>query len=188
MTIAQISKRNAHPRSKQRGISMLEIGVGLIIMAGLAYVVFNAFENNSRRSEIQNNTNYITTIAADLKKKFGINNQYGSVTTNVLVRSRTIPQELHNTAVAGTALNTYGGNITAAVSTLTVANDSVTLTWATVPSRQCFDLVVGTQGVARRVQVAGTDVKPTDGALNLATLTTQCESADTVDIAYFVGR
>lgn len=173
-------------KGKQRGFSMLEIGVALIVIAGAAYAVFNAFENNSRRASIQDNTNAITQISADIKKKFGLNNQYAGVTTAVLVNSRTIPQEMRTGA--GTANNTYGGAITAAVQTLTVANDGLRLTWPRVPTSECMDLVTGTQQVARRVRVAGTDVKPLDGALNQTTLSTQCESAAVVTVDYDIGR
>ena len=51
-----------------------------------------------------------------------------------------------------------------------------------------MNIVNGTHGMARQVQVDTTDVKPLDGTVQLGALTTQCTGRDTVTIAWTIGR
>ena len=172
----------------QKGVTMIELSIVLVIAGLLAAAVFLAFQSNARRVSVGDNTALITETAAELKKKFGLTNQYGAVTTALAVQSRAIPDQLRIPTTA-TAQNGYGGLITVAPATLTQANDAALLTWSSVKQSECIDLVIGTSDTARRIEVpAGTAVKPTDGVLNLATLATQCELAANTDIVFAVGR
>lgn len=171
---------------KQRGLTMVEAGVVLIIGGAILLGVLYAFQANNRRVSVTSNSNYITQISSDLKAKYGGPNQYANVTTALLVQGQLIPAELASSAT--TAQNAYGGNVTAAPVTLTVANDAVTLTWGSVPSSECVDLVNNTAAAARRVTVGATIVKPTDGVLNTVTLGTACTAAATVNVLLDVGR
>lgn len=178
--------RKAAPRRTQAGLTMVEAGVVLILLAGLTYFAYNLFSSGQRRNQVRENVSVVTDLAAAVKQKFGYTNRYGAVNTALLVQSNTIPPELH--ASTTTAINSYGGAITGAPATLVSANDAVRLTWANVPKDQCMDFVVGAENVARRVRVAGTDVKPNNGALNLRTLSTQCASATAVTVDFDIGR
>ena len=172
----------------QRGFAILELTIAIILVSLLSAAAIFGYQANQRRTDMRDNSQAITETAAELQKKFGMNNQYGAVTTAIAVQSRAIPQQLRVTGT-NTAQNSYGGLVTAAPSTLTSANDSVALTWPNVPQSQCVDLVQATHQTARRVQVAGVVVKATDTAQPVvATLATQCESADRVDIIYDIGR
>lgn len=172
----------------QRGVTVVELTIVLIVGALLAAAAVFGFQTNQRRNEIKDNTTAIIEISAELQRKFGINNQYGAVTTAIAVQSRSIPQYMRVTGT-DTANNSYGGAITAAPVTLTTTNDAIALTWSNVPQSQCVDLVLGAQNMARRIRVAGTAVKATDTAQTVAaTLATQCETADRVDIIFDVGR
>jgi prepilin-type N-terminal cleavage/methylation domain-containing protein len=176
-----------HGARKQRGMSMLELSVVLVVVALIGAAVYAGLQSNSRRVELQDNQNLVTEISAELQKKFGKTNTYGAVTTALAVQSRAIPDQLRIPGTT-TAQNSYGGAITVTPVTLTQVNDAALVTWNNVPQAQCMDLVIGTERGARRVQVAGAVVKPTDGALAVATLAAQCESAGTVAVAYSVGR
>lgn len=176
-------------RASQRGISMVELSVVLVVVALISAAVFFGLQANARRIEVQDNTSQITEIAAELKKNFGRNNQYGVLTTALAVQSRAIPEQLRVTAT--TAQNSYGGLVTTVVSpaaTCTLAGACADLLWPSVPQNQCMDLVIGTSNVARVVDVGGTAVKVLDGQLNMATLATQCEAAASTAITYSVGR
>lgn len=178
----------AHRGSKrQRGMTLIEITIVMIIAALVATAAVFGFQNLQRRNEIQDNVSQIVEIAADLQRKFGVNNQYGAVTTAVGVRSRTIPSQLR---VPGTdtAANSYGGAITLTAATITATNDVVQLSWGNVPQSQCVDLVIATSNVARRISVAGTVVKADGAALVPATLIAQCETALRVAVLYEIGR
>lgn len=179
--------QNRQTRRKQAGLSMVELAIALVIVAILAGAAYFGFQANSRRAAVADNVSQITSIAGDLQKYFGRQNQYGALTTALAVTSRVVPEQLR---VPGTqtAQNSYGGAITFAPQTLTTANDAARVTWPTVPQAQCSDLVVGVSNAARQITVAGVVVKPTDGALNLATLSTQCESALAVAVLLDIGR
>lgn len=172
---------------RQRGMSLIEITIVMIVAALVATAAVFGFQNLQRRNEVQDNVTQIVEIGAELQRKFGVNNQYGAVTTAVGVRSRTIPPQLR-VGTTDTATNSYGGLITLAAGTITVTNDVVQLAWNNVPQSQCVDLVIATSNVARRISVAGTVVKADGAPLNAATLIAQCESALRVVLLYEIGR
>lgn len=167
---------------------MLELSIVLVLVSVVAFAAFVGYQRNARRVSVKDNTSLITETSAELKKKFGMTNNYGNVTTALAVQSRAIPEELRIPGT-NTAQNSYGGLITAVPATLTQPNDAVQLDWNLVKQAECIDLVIGVNDVARRIEVpAGTAVKATDGMLNLATLATQCELAANTAIVLFIGR
>jgi prepilin-type N-terminal cleavage/methylation domain-containing protein len=181
------SKSTQLARRRQRGLTMVELSVVLVIAALLIAAVFTALRSNQRRVELRDNQAMITQIVADLQGKFGRTGQYANTTLALAVQSRSIPEELR-IAGTNTAQNGYGGLIALAPATCTVANDCLDLTWAQVPQAQCMDLVIGTQNVARRISVNAVVVKALDGALDLGALATNCEAAGVVPVLYAVGR
>ena len=170
----------------QKGVTMIELSVVLVVGALLAAAVFFGLQANQRRVEVSDNTTAVTEIISSIKKTFGRANQYGVMTTALAVQSRAIPDNLRLTAA--TAQNSYGGAIAIAPVVCVAANDCASIMWPSVPQSQCMDLVIGTQAGARLIQVAAVTVKPLDGALNVATLATQCELANTALIEWRVGR
>lgn len=174
-------------RAAQRGITILEATVVLIIAAILAAVVYKQFIRNSAKNDTTENIAVLADIASNLQSQYGRQNQYAAITTAVAVQSQVIPKDLRDGA-ANTATNAFGGAITVAPASLTGPNDSATLTWPNVTNDSCNGIVAGTQSLARRITVAGTVVKPTDGALDPAALATRCDSAPRVTIVYDIGR
>jgi len=57
-----------------------------------------------------------------------------------------------------------------------------------VPASQCTQLINGAQSLARRITIGSTDVKPLDGAIDVARVNTQCTSATSVAIDFVFGR
>lgn len=176
----------AHQRRMQKGYSMVELTVVLVVISLIGAAVFFGLQSNARRVEVGDNGSQVLEIMAELKKKFGRNNQYGMMTTALAVQSRAIPEQLRVTPT--TAQNSYGGPITVAAATCVTPNDCATITWPGVPQAQCMDFVIGTQAGARTVNVGGTIVKPLDLALNMATLATQCEAAATAPVVFTISR
>ncbi len=171
---------------RQKGVTMIELSVVLVVGALLAAAVFFGLQSNQRRVELSDNTAAITEIISSLKKNFGRANQYATMTTALAVQSRAIPDNLRLTAT--TAQNSYGGAITVGPVACVAVNDCASLLWPSVPRAQCMDLVIGTQAGARLIMVAAVVVKPLDGALNIVTLATQCELANTANIVWRIGR
>lgn len=173
-------------RMSQRGFGLVELSLVLIVVAIAMYAGYMAFASNSRSVELQANTGAVTTTAAELQKKFGKTNKYASVTTALSVRSRAISEDLRIPST-DTAQNSYGGAITTAPANCSGTADCVDLVWSNVPEDQCIDIVVGTERVARAVNVGTTAVKPLDGTLDMAALSAQCNSG-AVNVTYRIGR
>lgn len=178
--------RMASRRGTQGGMSMIELSVVLVVVALISAAVFFGLQSNTRRIETQDNIAALTEISAEIKKKFGRANQYGIMTTALAVQSRAVPEQLRLTST--TAQNSYGGAITIAPATCIAANDCGDITWPSIPQAQCMDVVIGSQAGARRITVGGVVVKALDAQLNIATLATQCEAANTADMVFTVGR
>jgi prepilin-type N-terminal cleavage/methylation domain-containing protein len=175
----------------QRGMSLLEMSLVMIVIAVMAGAGFLLYSDIMHNISSNNNTEKITQIAASLKKNFGAQNLYSSITTSIAVTNNIIPQDLvTNSASPWTAGNSYGGSITIVPNSsgLTTANDSATLTWPSVPNEECTDVVNGTSAVARKIVVGSTTVKATDSSLSQTSLATACDAASTSTIVYYVGR
>lgn len=174
-------------RNAQRGVTIIEAMIVLIIAAILATVAYKFFGRTSAKNDTTENISVLADIASNLQSQYGRQNQYASITTAIAVQSQVIPKDLRD-GTANTATNSFGGAIALAPASLTGPNDAATLTWPNVTNDSCNGIVAGTQGLARRITVAGTVVKPTDGALDTAALAQRCDSAARVTIVYDIGR
>lgn len=181
------TRRTGRTQATQRGISIMSVLLGLVIAALVAVVAFNQFSDAQRKTRIEAATGDISAIISEAQKTYGAANQYGAVTTAIAVQGGVVPTRLR-VAGTNTAQNKYNGAITLAPATITTANDSLALGYANVRREDCQDLVIAVEPQTRGITVAGTDVKANDGALVLATLGTQCDSAANVDLIFRFGR
>lgn len=184
----KFSNINSKKQNKKQGGFVLEgmtlvmLIVAILVVAGIAWYL-----QSLRSSSVNNNTSELISISATAKKKYGIANQYSNVTTAIAVTGQVIPIWLRD-GTATTATNSFGGAITVTPATLTGADDALNVAWPNVPKSQCSDIVNGLGASARRIQVAGVDVKATDAVMNIATVETQCDSADALLLNVYVGR
>lgn len=187
-----VSKPLAYAKRKkqQLGAFSLELGLVLLVIAILVAAAVVYYRDNVRKTSINENVAALQYIGSNARVKYGKANLYAQATTANTVRSQVIPKDLRDGG-ANTATNPFGAVIATAPATLTGVNDSMVTTWGNIPAGQCSDIISGAQGEFRRVQVAAVDVKPTDAAINLTTLETQCESAGlngVVMAQFWVGR
>jgi hypothetical protein len=173
--------------SAQRGFLSLEAGLVLLVVALAIVAAVIYYRDNLRRTSINTNVTQMLATAGAARSTFGQANRYADVTTAIAVSANVIPSTLRS-GTDQAATNIFGGTIEAAPAQLTTAADVLRIEWPNVPAGQCIEIAMGIQGELRRLDIAGTTVKPTDAPLNLATTTTACESAGTVEIAMFVGR
>lgn len=192
---------------RQRGITIVEVSIGLIIAAILAAAAYVAFENNNRRNAVKSNVNTLTEMGAELKTKFGRTNRYGQVNTEVAIQSSTVPPDLRDEgAVPPTAANTYGGQILVLPTQVQTPNDAVQVVWDNVPTDQCVDLVVGVEPAVREIFIqnpatggiaaAGgvSAIKDESGPiveLDVGQLAADCEAQATdgqVEVVFVFGR
>jgi prepilin-type N-terminal cleavage/methylation domain-containing protein len=188
-----LTSTTLNSRRQQRGITLIEVSIGLIIAAIIAAAAFIAFQNNSRRSEVRESVATITATLAEVQQKFGRTNGYVGMTRATVLESGTIE-----------AVNTYSGNIcvngilnvngladpAACVdgqASAAVANDArnaALVTWTNVPLDQCLDIVTGTMQGATTVWVGATEIARNGQLLANAT----CGNVDPVAAVDWVVR
>jgi hypothetical protein len=172
-------------RRRQHGnalvFSMLGLVIGGIVLAlGISY-----YQNAQTNAQVQGTISEISAIIGGAQQNYG---QYGyaGLTTAVAVGSRVIP-DTRADAGGATATNSYSGAISLVDNSATTPS-TAKLTYANVPAAQCTQLVNGAQSLARRVTIGTTDVKPLDGAIDVARVNAQCTSAGNVAIDFVFGR
>lgn len=186
----KVQNKNRMPRKSlrsQAGDFIVSLSIALIILAVISIVAFIAFRDDTRKNEMTVTVQNVIKTAGLLRANFGVNNNYGVVTTAVAVQARAIPESQRITGTT-TAQNSYGGAVTVTPATLTQANDAVALSYMNIPSHSCAEIVIGSQHQARRIAVGGTVIKPTDAALNMAALTAACDTGAPVEVIWTVGR
>jgi prepilin-type N-terminal cleavage/methylation domain-containing protein len=175
-------------RMAQRGLSMLEISLVMIVIAIVLVAVYVGFQQNQRRAEINENVAAITQIISTAQARFGKTGGYTGLSTAIAVQSRLIPDNLRITG-GNTAQNSYGGLITVAPVTCVQTGDCLELQWTRTPSSQCAEIVMAVVNSVRRVHLPpNTNIKALDGALTVASLGTQCDSAANIDLVFTIGR
>lgn len=189
-----LSSTTLNTRRQQRGITLIEVSIGLIIAAIIAAAAFIAFQNNARRSETQDNIKVITEYIAETKQKFGLTTGYtaGDFRAQAF-QAGVLP-------VAAPA-NSYGG----VIALNGINANSAVMTWPSVEEDQCLDIVLNAQdgvlaigSVDGAAITAGTAVPTADaarvhvsanGPLTAAEATALCQSAtDVVSLEFYFGR
>lgn len=171
----------------ENGFLSLEAGLVLLVVALAIVSAVMFYRDNLRKTSINTNVNQILATAGAARSVFGQANQYGQVTTAIAVSSNIIPSTLRN-GNSQTATNNFGGEISVVPTNLSGTSDGLKITWPNVPSNQCIEIVMGVHAELRKLQVAGTDIKPLDSNLNIANTSSQCESSGHVALDLFVGR
>lgn len=171
----------------ENGFLSLEAGLVLLVVALAIVSAVMYYRDNLRKTSINTNVNQILATAGAARSVFGQANQYGQVTTAIAVAANIIPSTLRN-GNSQTATNHFGGEISIVPANLSGTFDGLKITWPNVPSNQCIEIVMGVHAELRKLQVAGTDIKPLDSSLNIANTSSQCESSSHVALDLFVGR
>ena len=173
------------PRCRQHGNALVFTMLGLVIGGIVLALGISYYQNAQTNAQVQGTISEISAIIGGAQQNYG---QYGyaGLTTAVAVGSRVIPDTRADTGGA-TATNSYSGAITLVDNSATTPS-TAKLTYANVPASQCTQLVNGAQSLARRVTIGTTDVKPLDGAIDVARVNAQCTSAGNVAIDFVFGR
>ncbi|MDZ4048695.1 MAG: type 4 pilus major pilin [Limnobacter sp.] len=181
-----ITSHTLNARRKQSGITLIEVSIGLIIAAIVAAAAFIAFQNNARRTEVQDNIKLITEVISESKQKVGSTSGYTGFDEDVAAQLAILKVD-----GAGNPLpNSYNGAIVIAE----VDANNATLTWSGVEGDQCSDIALAVSNGVNSIQgtiggTAGTAVTVVNGQITLADAATICGTGDeAVDIAMTFGR
>lgn len=180
-----MTSHTLNARRKQSGITLIEVSIGLIIAAIIAAAAFIAFQNNARRTEVQDNIKLITEVISETKQKVGSTSGYTGL-TNAVAGQLAI---LKNVDAAGDALNSYDG----AIEIVGVDDNNASLTWSEIEGDQCTDIMLAVANGVIGVAADPAAVVPAETTLNgeftLAQTTTICGDGDApVDLVMFFGR
>jgi hypothetical protein len=178
------SRRNA-VRRNQRGNALVFTLLALVIGAIVVAVGVEQYTESERSASIGSVVTEVAAIIGNAKANDG-QLGYTGLTTAIAVGGGTIPRNRANPGNT-TASNKFSGAITLVDNNASVVG-TANLSYANVTSDQCKEIVMGTQSLARQIQVNGTDVKPLDGAVVPATLANQCLVAANVAISWIIGR
>jgi hypothetical protein len=178
------TNRSIVGRRGQRGNALIFTLLAFVIGAIVIAVGIEQYQQSERASSIQSVVAEVSSIIGNAKANDG-QLSYVGLTTSIAVGGGTIPR--NRATSSSTAANKFSGVITL-VDNNGATTGTANLSYANVPSDQCKEIVMGTQALAREVQVGGNDVKPLDGFVNPAGLNTQCLSANMVTISWIIGR
>ncbi|MEQ6436339.1 type 4 pilus major pilin [Comamonas sp. w2-DMI] len=174
-------------RRNQGGWSIVQVMFGLLVAGMFLYVAVSQYQDSTKKARIEAATQEFIQMVGTAQKTYGYANLYGQVTTAIAVQGGIVPEHRRNTG-ANTANNNYNGAITFAPATINTANDGLSITFANVKGTDCQQLVQNTESITRQVFVGATQVKPTDAAVNLASLSSTCDATATVDVRWVIGR
>lgn len=190
-----------HQAKAQKGITLIEVSIGLLIAAVVAAAAFVAFQSNSRRQEVQENVAEVSVQIGEAQQKYGRTVNYDGVTTALAIDSGTLEE-----------LNSYGGlvcltgadnfsatdGLPTALSGITACptTDSATapantnvvvLQWLDVPEDQCIDLVTATLDGSRDVYVGTTAIRDA-GVNDVAAMQTACTAANLTTVSWVIEQ
>jgi len=179
-----ITSHTLNARRKQSGITLIEVSIGLIIAAIVAAAAFIAFQNNARRTEVQDNIKQITEVISETKQKVGTTSGYTGLDNAVAGQLAIL-----NVDATGAALNSYDGAVTIAG----LNDNDARLVWSDVEGDQCTDIMLAVANGVAGVAVDPTATAPTEltlnGEFNLTQTTDICGTGDApVDLVMFFGR
>jgi len=168
-----------------RGFTLIELLIALAIGAGLLFAVFVVVGKVQSKALTKEAAENLNLMVADTRAKFKSQGNFTGVSPQVLINNRIPPQQM----ISGTNIvSPWNTNIAVAPVTINNPNDAVRFTYTGVPSEDCSNFVQAAEGSFGRVTVAGTVVKNLYAnpvvPLNIATLGTQCASAQTVTINF----
>lgn len=180
-------KQRQFGKKQQFGASVVQVLLGLVISAFVLLVSYQIYSDSQGKTRVEKATNEIITLISEAQKVYGGNDLYGSVTTAVAVKGGVVPPRMR---IAGTdtAQNGYNGAITYTPTTVTTANDALTLSYAAVRPEDCQKIMTTIDSLTIGMAVGATDVKANGGALNVATLATECDAAAPVTLNLRFGR
>lgn len=116
--------------SRQAGLTLIEAGLVLLVVAIVVIGVISLFRNTNSSAQVQTENSNLQAIVAGVKEMYGTSRDYGTAAmTGALVTNRAVPQPM---IVGGNLQNAWDGSVTVVGSSSTF-----TITYPNVPRKQC---------------------------------------------------
>lgn len=168
---AQLAQKIAS--TKQRGYSMIEIAIGTVIVGLLLAVTISYVRGIIADNRANDELKEIPLVQSRLTKMYANRADFATITTAVAISNNVFPPER---VTSPTVLNNrFGGAITIAPATTTVANDSVAMTYTGMGESECKSIIPQLENSMTRIMVGSTAVKASATAdVDFAALGTAC--------------
>jgi len=163
--------------TKQRGYTNIQLAIGMIVavlillgsIAGYKYI---------DQSKVNNELTILTDLKAATTRYGQFTGTFTSsnMTTAILTGLNFFPNN--------STTNQWGGTISAAVGTTSVAGDSIDFTFTNVPTYACKELGTKVDNIASIVTIGSTKTKAAGAASTPLSVTTACATGDNNTIIY----
>jgi type II secretory pathway pseudopilin PulG len=143
---------------RQKGYSMVEIGLALVIITLLGVGTITYFSNNTSAAQANQLGNDLSTLMGKVKGSYSGN--YSAVTNAKLDTGgffSALPSLNNNAGVVSTNLG--GGTLTVSPGTVTTANDSVKYVITQMPDASCLPIVTALSKTATTLSIGANVVK-----------------------------
>lgn len=172
----------------QRGLSFVEIVIGMAIVLLIAGAVIAIWQKGLPKLYGTMESSQLTQTFSGLRDTFHDFPDFAQLNDAMVISNSIVGRDM----VSGTSIiNRWNQPLTFAP-TAHPANASQTNGAAaitdTVPSRVCAVIGKNLSADVLTLTVAGTQVKPFTGTVDLATLGTQCNSATYVPMIFVIGK
>jgi Tfp pilus assembly protein PilE len=156
---------NPFRAGRSKGITLVEVAIGLTISALVLAVSYSAAQSGFRRNEITANADSIVEIVTAARAAYGQRGLFNQLNTQLALQSGLFPhQYLRTTQVGNDAVNSYGAPI--ALEAFDVSNSFAYLRFEGVPADQCMPLVMAVSDIMQGIAVTriGVTAKPGSNA------------------------
>lgn len=165
---------------KQRGYSMIEIAIGTVIVGLLLAVTISYVRGIIADNRANDELKELPLVQSRLVKLYSNRPDFSGLTTTLAIANNVYPPER---VTSPTVLNNrFGGTITVAPATGSVANDSVLLTYTGVGASECKSIIPQLEQSMQKIDVGATNVKAIGSPVDLSLVGSSC--VDGVTIKY----
>lgn len=190
-TLAQpAAMPTATKKGRQRGFTLIELGIVLTIVAILALFAVPKVRGFIISGKVKPSAEELTAAVSRVRSAAGTGNpSYGSMTTAVL--SKAMQNRTNSYTADGTTIThkigASAGSVAVAVDTIDTASDAFKVTFSSVNSAACPDLAIAMSG-AEKILIGTTTVKASASAtIDGATAQGACVDGDS-NTFYFTFR
>lgn len=159
---------------QQKGFTVLELGMVLVLVALIMVPMFNRFMDSRDKDLAKAEVDLWTAISSNAQDKYALEPDYTGVTHTTMKGLDIFPA----TMLSGTSIiNKAKGTVTCAAVDVTATKDGLECTSTNYPKTMCNAVAVKLATVMRKVSVGTTVVKAADVGTDMTAMSTACAAS-----------
>ncbi len=177
-------RKNRQQLKKQKGLTLIELMVGIVAIGVLVFLVLSGYERFQTRADVKQHVQDLIELSTGIENAFmTVENSYANVAQASVVGARLIPSHMLR---AGIPYNPWGGAMDFATATVNNANDAFTITTPNLPAEDCVRLTERLAKTFRFVVAGGVTVRDLVTTPTAANIQAGCASlnSNTVVVTY----